>query len=97
VRLSGVAGDWSSLPKGESLQVLCDGVVVKGLKAVKAPVRIVGGAGAVIRGTVDSATRQTTGTDLTVAAADRVLLREAQNNRVQRFSSYADYMKFVQA
>jgi hypothetical protein len=97
VRVSGVAGDWSSLPGAAGVQALCDGVVVGGLKAVKPRVKIVGGDGAIIRGTVDSATRQTTGGDLTTAAADKVLLREAQNNRVQRFSSYADYMTFVQA
>ena len=93
LRISGFTGKWSSLPEN-TVESVCQGVVLKGIKALKAPVKVLG---AHVRGTVDAATQQTTGRDVAVAAAEKVLIREAQNNRVQRFSSYADYMMFLQA
>ena len=94
VQVRAMEGPIGELPKDGRIAVLAAPAEVKGLQLVKPVVRALGSH---LRGTVDTATRQTTGTDQAVAEAHRVLLREARNKPVQRFSSYADYMRMVQA
>jgi hypothetical protein len=76
------------------VETLCQGVVLEDVRRVKPAAAIVGQT---MRGTVDAATRKATGTDRAVAEANKVLLREARDKPVQRFSSHADYLRFVQA
>jgi hypothetical protein len=94
VQVRAMEGPIGELPVDGRIAVLAAPVEVAGLQKVKPVVRALGSH---LRGTVDTATRQTTGTDQAVAEAHRVLLREARNKPVQRFSSYADYMRMVQA
>lgn len=94
VQVRALEGPIAVLPADGRIAPLCGPAEAAGLQKVKPVVRSLGGH---LRGTVDTATRQPTGTDMAQAEAHRVLLREARNNPVQRFSSYADYMRMVQA
>jgi hypothetical protein len=94
VQVRAMEGPIGELPVGGRIAVLAAPVEAKDLHLVKPVVRALGSH---LRGTVDTATRQATGTDHANAEAHRVLLREARNKPVQRFSSYADYMRMVQA
>jgi hypothetical protein len=94
VQVRAMEGPIGELPTGGRIAVLAAPVEAKDLHLVKPVVRALGSH---LRGTVDTATRQATGTDHANAEAHRVLLREARNKPVQRFSSYSDYMRMVQA
>jgi hypothetical protein len=94
VHVRSLEGPMAELPAGGRIAPLSAPVEVAGLQKVKPVVRALGTH---LRGTVDMNTRQPTGADVAQAEAHRVLLREARNNPVQRFSSYADYMRMVQA
>ena len=94
LRIRTSAGIWGEFPTGSRIETLCAPVELRSITLVKPTVRALGSH---LRGTVDTATRQVTGTDTAQAAANRVLLREARDKPVQRFSSYADYMRMVQA
>lgn len=94
LRVTTVAGDWTALGAAGRVESFCEGVELHGIRRGKVPAAITTAAA---RGTVDAVTRQNTGFDRVVADANRVLLREARDKPVQRFSSHADYLRFVQA
>lgn len=94
VQVRALEGPIAVLPADGRIAPLCGAAETAGLQKVKPVVRALGTH---LRGTVDRATRQPTGADMAQAEAHRVLLREARNNPNQRFSSYADYMRMVQA
>jgi hypothetical protein len=93
LRIKTAMGDWSKWPIGR-VETFSEGQVFLDVKRGEEKKGIVGQA---MRGTVDAVTRQRTGTDYATAEANRVLLREARDKPVQRFSSHADYLRFVQA
>lgn len=94
LRATTVAGDWTGLGAAGRVESFCEGVELHDVRRGKPPAAITTTAA---RGTVDAVTRQNTGFDRVVADANRVLLREARDKPVQRFSSHAEYLRFVQA
>lgn len=93
LRVRTVMGDWSKWPVGR-VETFSDGQVFFDVKRGEEKKGIVQPN---MRGTVDAVTRQKTGTDYAMAEANRVLLREARDKPVQRFSSHAEYLRMVQA
>jgi hypothetical protein len=94
LRLTTVAGDWTGLGAAGRIESFCEGLELSDVRRGKSPAAIVTAAA---KGSVDAVTRQNLGYDRVVADANRVLLREARDKPVQRFSSHADYLRFVQA
>lgn len=94
IRIRTAAGQWGLIGAAGRVESLCEAVELADVQRGRAATAIVGSQ---VRGSVDAVTRQTTGSDRTFAEANRVLLREARENPVQRFSSHSDYLRFVQA